>query len=406
MFRWLPAKLTILSTAITRYACQALWEVGALERLCIISMVCAEARILAEGPDSWIYLAAPNRSPRLPWSEIPNGEILVAPLMRRPTPLGNQDLVNILTTRGGPLQRYDARRVATCVDSPARAARLGYLCCVRAARREGIGGPTSESDLRSSAADFPSLSALAAAGSFRKFTEGKNAAERAYESSSFSKSLVLVALGSLGMQLQHPCEKCFRQAVPGLKRCAEHSQSTAASVRDGKPVNARRTQARAAETVTRLLGGTSTTRDLEALKRSRASQLYGAIFDRPIGDADLWREMVARALESAPTVRARLPAALDLSRPPSVLRLLRRTLDPLEHDPWAWPEKIRRANDWIERYEQVAPGKPPSGPQRKTRQRIEAALALRQKGVDDETIARQLDMTLRAMKAMLRRHGH
>lgn len=406
MFRWLPAKLTILSTAITRYACQALWEIGALERLYIISMLCTEARILAEGPDSWIYLAAPNRSPRLPWSETPNGEILVAPLMRRPTPLGNQDLVNVLTMKGGPLRRCDSRRVAACTDSPARAARLGYLCCVRAARREGIGGAPSEADLRSSAADFPSLSVLVAAGSLRKLTEGKGAAERPYDSSSFSKALVLVALGSLGMQLQHPCEKCFRQAVPGLKRCAEHSQSTAASVRDGKPVHARRAQARAAETVARLLGETSTTRDLAASKRSRASQLYGAIFDRPIGDADLWREVVAQALESAPTVRARLPATLDLSKPPSVLRLLRRTLDPLEHDPWAWPDKIRRANDWIERYEQVAPGKPPSGPQRKTKRRIEAALALRQKGVDDETIARQLDMTLRAMKVMLQRHGH
>lgn len=406
MFRWLPAKLTILSTAITRYAREVLGEVGALERLCSLSMICAEPRTLAEGPDSWIYLAAPNRSPRLPWSAIPDGELLVAPLMRRPTPLGKQDLVNILTTRGGPLQRFDSRRVAACLESPARAARLGYLCCVRAARREGIGGPTSEADLRSSAADFPSLSALAAAGSLRKLTEGIGAAERPYESSAFSKSLVLVALGSLGMQLQHPCEKCFRQAVPGLKRCAEHSQSTAASVRGGKSVHARRAQARAAETLARLLGETSSTRDLAASKRSRASQLYGAIFDRPIGDAALWRDMVARALESAPTVRASLPALMDLSKPPSVLRQLRRTLDPLEHDPWAWPEKIRRANDWIERYEKVAPGKPPSGPQRKTKQRIEAALALRQQGVDDEIIARQLNMTLRAMKVMLQRHGH
>lgn len=374
MLLWLPAKLSLSSSGVTRYACRVLADAGAWDRLCIVSLIHGERRIRAEGGDSWLYLAACNRPPRLLWKEFPGGEYFVAPLKRKATDLFRTDFFTLLTTRGGPLSGCAPRRLRACLENPARTARLGYLCCLRAARHEGLGAHVVEG----------------------KFD---------YQASAFSKSLTLIALGSLGMQLQHRCERCFRQAVAGLRRCSDHSQSHAASTEDGKSVHQRRVNARAAAKLVRLVGDVGTSRDLEAAKLSRASQLFGALFDLPIGDAERWRGAMQDALQAAPTVRTSLPAAFDLSAPRPALRALRRRLDPLEYDPWAWPDKIRHADTWLANYKEIAPGKPPSGPRRKTLERMAEVRRLRSQGLDEETIARKLGVSARAIGLMFKRHG-
>ncbi len=207
------------------------------------------------------------------------------------------------------------------------------------------------------------------------------------------------------MQLQHRCERFFRRGVADLRRCFEHSQSDAASFDGGPSKSQRRAAARTGERTGQLLGTVALPRDLSAARTARASQLSGALFDKPIGEATKWRDQINDSVRASPQVQARLPVTFNVALPRSALRALRRSLDPNEYDPWAWPEKVSAANALFGIQKQVAPGKLPKGPQAKTLARLADIDRFRSHGFDDEAIAAELRISVRALRLTLQRHG-
>jgi hypothetical protein len=377
-----------------------------MDRLYISSMVHRERRILSKGGTEWIYAAAPNRPPYFPWLEFPEGQAFFPPLLPKATYLDRDDLVALLTTRGGPLQGCGSRQAAHVLSNPARTARLGFLLCLRAVRMEDLSGPATE---------IPTVPAMRTLADYQRWREScredrprgtqRPRPERPYEPSTFSRSLTLVTLGSLGMQLQFRCERCFRVAGPSLKRCPAHSRSDAADVDGGPSNNQRRSAARSGERIVELLGDIGPPRDLGDARLLRASQLSGALLDMPLGDLGDWQRKVDSSLLAAPHVRPLLPATFTASPARTALRALRHCLDPLEYDPWAWPEKIRLANAWIGRHKEVAQGKPPSGPRARTLTRMAEVRDLRAQGLDDAAIAARLKISVRALRLTFKRHG-
>ncbi len=406
MLRWLPRKLNLLSTALTSYACLVLQEADVMDRLFISSMTHRERRMLRKGGEDWTYLSAPNRAPLLGWQAFPEGEAFLPPLLPRAGYLDRDGIVALLTTRGGPLHGCRPLRLADALESPAKTARLGYICCLKAVREEGMGGPEA------SASTVPAFRSVADYIRWREScrrAEPRDARkppiEQPYESSAFSKSLVLLTLGSLGMQLQHRCERCFRLGVADLRRCFEHSQSDAASFDGGPSKSKRRAAARTGERVGQLLGMVAQPRDLSVARLARASQLSGALFDKPIGETNKWKDRINESVRASPQVQARLPVTFNAESPRSALRALRSSLDPNEYDPWAWPEKILAASTWFSTQKQVAPGKPPKSPQAKTLERLADIDRFRSHGFGDEAIAAELKISVRALRLTLQRHG-
>ena len=361
MLSWIPIDIPLPGMGLPRIGYRLLQEAQAADRLAIESMLWAERMVRARAKDFPSLPLRPNRAPTLPWVSDTRAEPLLVFLSGVKQTVDRVDLLGYLN-RHAPLQFAAKARFDAVMHDPARTARLGYLCCLRASRQEGL------------------------------------------QSEDFSRGLALVALGSVGMQLQQKCEMCFRWALPGQMRCDFDSRSAKALREDGPSDHKRRAHVRAASKVMRALGDSGPLRDLDSAKRLRARQLHGALLGRPQGSEDEWRARVAAALESAPTVQSRLPSDFDLGRLDVALRGLRRCLDPLEHDPWAWPEKITKADAWLVKYKAIAPGRPPKGPQPRTEERLARYRALEREGLTKKQIARALGMTMRAMEAMLRRH--
>jgi hypothetical protein len=114
---------------------------------------------------------------------------------------------------------------------------------------------------------------------------------------------------------------------------------------------------------------------------------------------------MSSAFKASPTITELLPTELDLADPSKVLTTLRKHLDPLERDPWVWPEKIKLADVWLKGYRKVAPGSPPTGARQKTTERIQLAISLLASGHSRHQIAQQLGMSVRALQLMLNRHA-
>ena len=362
LLRWLPDGLPVPSVGLLRYAYRAMVEADAWSRPAIESMLRTELLASAQGSKDSLLIASPNQAPNLPWTNPGFGEPMLVLLDDVQESLDRQSLKEILL-RHSPLLSYPRAQLTLWLEDPALTCKLGYWCSVRMARLHGT------------------------------------------QSLEFSRAIAIVAIGSLGMQLQRRCERCFRQALPTLKRCAEHSQSDDATSDGGVPLHQRRANARAAEKVMRALGDIGEVRDLRAAVRARASQLAGAIFNRPIGSAVEWRAQMSSALRASPTITELLPTELDLADPGKVLKTLRKNLDPLERDPWVWPEKIKLADVWLKGYRKVAPGSPPTGARQKTTERIQLAISLLASGHSRHQIAQQLGMSVRALQLMLNRHA-
>jgi hypothetical protein len=361
MLRWLPSGLTLQTSALLNYGWIVMREAGALTRPAFESALNFEALTGAFVPTSFMA-RLPYESPASMWGDSAGGRPMLVVLDDDVEHL-TRDLLLQGLTRERPLSLLRRKPAEEWLEDPGRTSKLGFWLGVKAARQWGMQSPE------------------------------------------FSRCVALIALGSLGMQLQRRCEICFRQALPSTSRCGKHSQSKIA-VKDAEPSNHLRTMnARIARRVLEQLGALGPTANLEAARQDRTSMLVGAIFDRPHGPLDSWIESMEEALAAAPGVCHRLPLEFNLRAPSRALPQLREALDPLERNACGWPAKIAAAEPWLQLERAIAPGKPPSGPRRGTLERLVQAAELQAQGVSEEEIAARLKTTVRALRVSRARHA-
>jgi hypothetical protein len=359
MFRWLPEKLPIPAAGLLRYGSRLMLEADLWGRPAAES---SRRNDLIDGLSSRrIDESATFHSSISLWSEECRVEPMLVPLDLPFTEFIKPNL-KLFIFRDVLQSMTLLDRLMPWLDDPGKTSRLGYWACVKASKRNGI------------------------------------------QSDEFNRALALLAIGSLGTQLLQRCEKCFRKAIPSLKRCAVHSQSHGAWSEDVESENKRRVNTRTAELIMAELGDLGQAKDIPAAKLSRASALHGAVFDKPLGSVEDWMVAMSLALNKARAVPDLPPADFKISETAYVLATLRRVVDPLERDPWAWPKKIVLAGRWIPLQTIHAPGSPPTGPQPKTLARLARVNELRSQGMNDEQIAVEIDMSVRALKLMLTRH--
>lgn len=356
---WLPGDIPISGAKLYRYTYRALLEADAWSPIGVNALLHRERAVQASGPREVMYHTAPNRPPDLPWLT-PNAEPPV-PLIDEH--LGLRERKDFLDEafKVPPLISFGRSGVRRWLQDPGKTLKLGHWAAMQSAAVDGL----------------PSVV--------------------------LSRSLAIAGLGVLGLQLQQRCAVCFRIAVPGLARCVYHSQSTRAVRAGGMTINRHRANARTAARVMQLLDDQGSPKDLEAAKRRRSRQVYGAVFGRPCGSVDAWALEVTEAIAASPYVSRLLPQDFDPASTVKAVQSLRSAIDQFERDPLEWPRKIVLAERWHHEERVIAPGKPPSGPRQQTIERLRQAAELEAQGVPPEEIAIRLGMTPRALTVMLKR---
>lgn len=258
-------------------------------------------------------------------------------------------------------------------SSPVRPSQLSRLDILQRLRRQVDMRPSS-SRLYISALGRPDRAARLALRLARVSSSHPDLHSRA-----LPDLLMVLAFGSLGLQLQRQCQSCFRLCLPFETHCPTHSQTLSVL---GSSKLARSKQAQAARTaraVAEALGWPSPRqcsrsgdfspavrtdagrlRGPSEEKMRRAFTLAGALWNR-VPDPELWSEFVGQALHRAPVVASQLPNLFSVKRFPDALCILRAVLDPLEFDGWKWPYKIAEAEEWFAEERRIAPGGPPRG---------------------------------------------
>jgi len=228
---------------------------------------------------------------------------------------------------------------------PHQVLRLGYGIAVEAARRDGIEAPE------------------------------------------FSFGLGLVAIGNFGLLSRATCDACFRVAVPGLRRCALHTQSKFIDVDSTTKHPIKSVAARTARRVMKHLEWPT----------NRPPELDWGNTEEWIAAAILWPQSVRllpsvsseidASLRESPEVMALLQEdILDCSQQ-GKLKALRSSIDLHEWYPGAWPTKIRLAEAWIKAERVVAPGRPPRGLREVNRERLKIAVSLLGEGKSKGEVA-------------------
>jgi hypothetical protein len=214
----------------------------------------------------------------------------------------------------------------------------------------------------------------------------------AYGFRSLAAHIALMMLGCaiVGLEFGKPCELCFRRCIPWQRRCPEHSRhrryfDQSARIRANVRRARRHTQPRLQSAYA------------SAYDRCTRVLAFSLWTPSEASHEPLRRAIAAAALES-PRVRAALPDAFDRLSAKQMHAALRTSLDGLEPDFAAWPQKITDAQVWLERDR-------PTRKNSRARTNVNVALAARlhNEGYTVAQIAQRLGMKRDTLKRALAR---
>lgn len=215
-------------------------------------------------------------------------------------------------------------------------------------------------------------------------------------------ALSMVALGATWFLREESCAICFRRSVPGLDRCAVHSQSKFNGL-GTKPERSEQVQkSRAATALTRSLGALGATFLKPDDAHSFGWTMAGILWPMYGTEVASWRSEVDEALVESPIVSALLPAGFSAMHFQGRLAALRAAVDPGQWIVRRWPARIMAAQRWIAAERVLAPGHR-EGLSDKNRVRVELALQMLSTGTRHAQVALALQISRSHLSHLLRR---
>jgi hypothetical protein len=217
----------------------------------------------------------------------------------------------------------------------------------------------------------------------------------------FIAALCLVGLGTLGLESDQRCERCFRRATPGLTRCRIHSQSKLVA---DVASNSRSTKIQmsrvASQTLKELNWINSPIHKLQNIN-TQYRAAAGILWNFTRADEVFWKIHLCETLSVAPLVCKLLPPDFLSLHYGEQLSHLRSAIDENEWITAAWFIKILAAECWLTVEQLYRPGH--AGRSELNVHRVFQANEWLASGVRHSEIAGQLGISKSHLSQLLRR---